>query len=196
MSRTVVPLTAAYAAELVDEWGDRLAWTAEVLPDWGTCGQVLLVDGRRRGHAVYAPPAFVPHAAASPTAPVSPDAVLLAEIWVDEELRGGGLGRLLVQRVARDLTQRQVTALEAFGDTRGETRGRTIPAEFLLAVGFRLTRPHSKTPRLRMDMRATVSWKDEVEQALARLVGAIRPRPAPAAERRRTLVRPAGPRAR
>jgi len=190
MSRTVVPLTTAYAAELAE--GETHPWLDAVLTEWGPCGQVLLVDGVRRGHALYAPAALVPGADAAPTAPTSPEAVLLAQIWVEEPLRGGGLGRLLVQSTARDLCERQVPALEAFGDTRGGA----MPADFLLAVGFRVVRPHSTTPRLRMDLRATVSWKDEVEQALSRLVGAIRPRPAPAPERREVLVRPAGPRAR
>jgi hypothetical protein len=47
-------------------------------------------------------------------------------------------------------------------------------------VGFKTQRAHSTTPRMRMDLRTTVTWRTEVEAALERLVGAVRPvRPAP-----------------
>ena len=39
--------------------------------------RVLLVDDEPVGYLVYAPAAYVPGAAAFPTAPVSPDAVLM-----------------------------------------------------------------------------------------------------------------------
>ena len=38
----------------------------EVLREWGSCGRVVLVDGRVAGHAIYVPAAFVPGQAALP----------------------------------------------------------------------------------------------------------------------------------
>ena len=46
--------------------------------------------------------------------------MLLSAVYVDPAARGGGLGRMLVQGMARDLIERGgIHAVEAFGDTRG-----------------------------------------------------------------------------
>ena len=50
-------------------------------------------------------------------------------------------------------------------------------AGFLAHVGFRTHRAHPTTPRMRMDLRSALSWKDEVEAAIERLVGVVRPSP-------------------
>jgi len=172
------------------------AWISRVLREWGSCGRVILVDDVPVGHAIYAPASYVPGSAGFPTAPVSPDAVLLTTVYVAPALRGGGLGRMLVQGMAKDLIRRrtEVRAVEAFGDTRGRA-GCVIPLDFLGSVGFKTQRAHPTTPRMRMELRSAVTWRDEVEQALERLVGAVRPQPkaAPEAPLGRTdAVTPAG----
>jgi GNAT superfamily N-acetyltransferase len=165
---------------------EKESWVSHVLREWGSCGRVALVDEHAVGYAIYAPPAYLPGAAAFPTAPVSPDAVLLSTVWVHPDHRGGGLGRMLVQGMARDLVKRGgIAAVEAFGDTRGRGRGavrRTcvVPADFLGSVGFKTHRPHGTTPRMRMDLRTALTWRTEVEAALERLVGAVRPSAPPA----------------
>ena len=156
------------------------AWVSEVLREWGSCGRVALVDDVPVGFLVYAPDAHLPGAAGFPTAPVSPDAVLLTMAYVDPAMRGGGLGRMLVQGMARDLVQRGgVAAVEAFGDTAGRPGRHLLPVDFLSSVGFKTHRAHATTPRMRMDLRMALSWKDEVEAALERLVGVMRPAPKP-----------------
>lgn len=152
----------------------KAEWVAEVSSEWGVCGQVVMVGGAPAAYVVYAPPAHLPGSAAFPTAPASPDAILLATLRVAPEHRGGGLGRVLVQSMARDLVRRgDLRAVEAFG-TRNGTPSLT-PASFLGAVGFAEHRTHPTTPRMRMELRSTVSWMSEMEAALARLVGAVRP---------------------
>lgn len=163
------------ALDAEERAAEKAAWLRTVLHEWGTCGRVALVEGRPVGYAVYAPAAWLPGAHTLPTSPCSPDAVLLATVWVDPAWRRGGLGRLLVQGVARDLVERGHGALEAYGDTRGRTHGCVLPAEFLGAVGFGAQRPHPTTPRMRMELRSAISWKDEVEQVLDRLWGVVRP---------------------
>jgi len=198
MSRRVVHLTLDHLAALdapcrdcvfwqldpvrrarVDLEGDageeKRAWLSAVLRDWGSCGRVVLVEGRPVGHVVYAPPALLPSADAFPTSPVSPDAVLLASAYVDPAHAGAGLGRLLVQAMAADLVERGHTAIESYGDTRGRANGCVLPAEFLGSVGFKTQRAHPTTPRMRMELRTALSWKDEVELALERLLGVVRP---------------------
>ncbi|MBD8870993.1 GNAT family N-acetyltransferase [Nocardioides donggukensis] len=160
-----------------DRLAEKEAWVSEVLREWGSCGQVLSVDDVPLGYAIYAPTAFVPGAQAFPTAPVSTDAVQLTTVYVDPRAAGGGLGRVLIQAMARDLVQRGgIRAVEAFGDTRQvRPEACVVPAGFLAAVGFKTQRAHPTNPRMRMDLRSTLTWKDEVEQALEKLLGAVRP---------------------
>lgn len=174
-------LTPEEAAE------EKRDWLSEVLREWGACGHVLLDGERAAAHALYVPPAFAPGSSVLPTAPVSPDAIQLLSVWVDPVHRGGGLGRLLVRAAAKDLVDRDFVALEAFGDSRRVARECVVPTGFLTAVGFRTQRGHPTYPRMRMELRSTLRWKDEVEQAIGALLGAVRPakvaKPAPPAVR-------------
>jgi GNAT superfamily N-acetyltransferase len=161
-----------------DAIGEKETWVSQVLRDWGSCGRVVLVDDVPAGFVLYAPPSYLPGAAQLATAPVSPDAVLLTHVYVDPAYAGGGLGRMLVQGMARDLIKRGgIRAVEAFGDTRGKGRRTTcvVPADFLGSVGFKTQRAHGTTPRMRMELRSALSIRDEVEAALERLVGVVRP---------------------
>jgi hypothetical protein len=92
--------------------------------------------------------------------------------------RGAGLGRMLVQGVARDIARRGLKAIEAFGATNpGAVLHRDhpclLPADFLNAVGFKTVRAHPSTPRLRLDIRATLTWREDVEFAIDRLFGSV-----------------------
>jgi GNAT superfamily N-acetyltransferase len=179
------------AAELEKE-----AWVSDTLLEWGSCGQLIYVDGAPVGHALYAPPAYVPRAAAFPTSPASSDAVLLMSARVAPGFTGGGLGRMLIQGVARDAVRRGIKAIEAFGTTAappgpelagppaaevagppaaasGDRHECLLPADYLLAVGFKTVRAHPRTPRLRLDLKTTLTWKEDVEYALERLLATV-----------------------
>jgi hypothetical protein len=76
--------------------------------------------------------------------------------------------------VARDLTRRGVKAVEVFGDARpGVEPSCMVPADFLRSVGFKTVRPHPRWPRLRMELRSAMTWKEDVEAALEQLLGTI-----------------------
>ncbi|GGO88664.1 GNAT family N-acetyltransferase [Nocardioides phosphati] len=168
---------------------EKRDWVSEVLREWGACGHVLLDDDRVVAHALYVPPAFAPGSAGLPTAPVTPDAIQLLTVRVEPAYRDGGLGRLLVRAAAKDLVDRGFVALEAFGSSGVAPAGCVLPAGFLSAVGFRTQRVHPLHPRMRMELRSTLTWKDEVEQAIGALLGVVRPakapKPAPPAVRQR-----------
>jgi GNAT superfamily N-acetyltransferase len=154
---------------------DKEAWVSETLLQWGSCGKLAYVDGVASGFALFAPAAYVPRAASFPTAPVSPDAVLLMNARVLPRFAGKGVGRALVQAVSRDVAQRGVRAVEAFGDTglpHSEGQGCLMPAGYLQAVGFKTVRHHARTPRLRLDCKAPTSRRAEIEAAVERLLGA------------------------
>lgn len=182
------PVTAARLpdAERLDALEE---WVARVQEEWGPCGRIVLVDDVALGYVLYAPPAHLPGLGDVATGPPSGDAVVLAELYVLPEARRAGVGKLLVHAAVKDLVLREVSALETFGTYADQgdpkidgkeptTRSRTdelLPVGFLESVGFATHRTHSTTPRMRMDLRAARTWMDEVELALERLVGAVRP---------------------
>jgi hypothetical protein len=174
------PVTAERACVAGDPALEKEAWVSQTLLEWGSCGKLVYVDGMPAGFVMFAPPAYVPRSMAFPTSPVSADAVLLMTAHVVGAFAGGGLGRMLVQGVARDLTKRGVRAVEAFGDAKFEEDdpGRETclaPADFFLSVGFKTVRPHPKYPRLRLELRTALSWKSDVEYALEKLLGSMTP---------------------
>ena len=187
------PVSAERACDAGDTELEKEAWVSDTLLEWGSCGFLLYVDGVPAGYVLYAPPAYVPRSVAFPTSPVSSDAVLLMTARLMPEFVGGGMGRMLVQAVARDVARRGIKAIEAFGRKSGENgagngagdpghqegghaQGRDsclLPADYLLAVGFKTVRPHPRTPRLRLDIKSTASWREDVEYALDRLLSSM-----------------------
>jgi hypothetical protein len=169
------PVSRARAEESGDPELEKESWVSSVLLEWGSCGKIAYVDGVPAGYMLFAPPQYVPRSIAFPTSPVSADAVLLMTAHLLSEFAGGGIGRMLVQAMAKDLTRRGVKAIEAFGDRRWESPACMLPVDYLLAVGFKTIRPHHHYPRLRMDLRTVLTWREDVEVALERLLGSMTP---------------------
>ncbi|WP_299036800.1 GNAT family N-acetyltransferase [uncultured Pseudokineococcus sp.] len=225
MSRSISPLALEHVAALPDpcrscvRWeldeaaaaaarrnGDpaleKEAWLSRTLLEWGSCGRVAHVGTELAAFVTYAPPHLVPRSLGYPTSPVSADAVLLMTAGVLPHHRGGGLGRMLVQGAAKDLTRRGVRAVEAFADAgeddaSGGSQGAGIawdaagrggeslppahlgggchvPAAFLLEVGFEVVRDHPRWPRLRLELRTALAWREDVERALDRILAELR----------------------
>ncbi len=176
------PVAARRAGEAGDTAFEKEAWVSATLLEWGSCGRIAYVDEVPAGFVTYAPPAFVPRSLAFPTSPVSADAVLLMTARVLPEFSGGGLARMLVQAAAKDLTRRGVKAIEAFGlataagiSGADEPNARClVPADLFLSVGFKTVRPHHRFPRLRLELKTAVSWREDVELALERILGTVR----------------------
>jgi GNAT superfamily N-acetyltransferase len=170
----LAPHLAEQAADYGNTELEKEAWLSSTLLEWGSCGKIVRVDQVAAGYAMYAPPAAVPRASAFPTGPVGHDAVLLTAVAVLPELTGSGIGRMLVQAVAKDLTRRGVRAIEAFGDAQPDADSHcVIPATFLTSLGFKTVRPHHRWPRLRLELRGGLLWKEDVEAALERLLAEI-----------------------
>jgi GNAT superfamily N-acetyltransferase len=169
------PVTMQRAEDAGDPALEKEAWISSTLLEWGSCGKLVYVDGVAAGFVLYAPPLYVPRSVAFPTSPVSADAALMMTAHILPEFQGGGLGRMLVQGVAKDLTRRGVRAIEAFGDLKWDKPGCVLPAEYMLAVGFKTVRPHHRYPRLRLELKSAISWREDVEVALERLLGSMSP---------------------
>ncbi|OBK34140.1 acetyltransferase [Mycobacterium sp. 1245111.1] len=198
----VDPATLGQQDQLADPEFEKEAWLSMVMLEWGSCGQVATSapadadegEAACLGYAFYAPPRTVPRAHRFPTAPVSPDAVLLTSMRVEPGPAADELPYSLVARVVDELVRRGVRALEAFGRTEkvaelvslrdadpelmpvlevlGDCSAEqcVIDAEFLLDVGFVVVAAHPYFPRLRLELDRGLGWKAEVEAALERLL--------------------------
>jgi len=174
------PVSSERACAAGDPALEKEAWVSQTLLEWGSCGKLIYVDGMPAGFAMYSLPAYAPRSMAFPTSPVSADAVLLMSAHVVPAFAGGGLGRMLIQGVARDVTKRGIRAVEAFGDAKfgdefDEQGSCLAPADFFTAVGFKTVRPHPRFPRVRLELRTALSWKSDVEYALEKLLGSMTP---------------------
>jgi len=198
----VDPATLGQHDQLADPEFEKEAWLSMVMLEWGSCCQVataMPADGDEGeavclGYAFYAPPRTVPRAHRFPTAPVSPDAVLLTSMRVEPGPAADELPYTLVARVVDELVRRGVRALEAFGRTEKVAELATvasadpelmpvlevlgdcsaeqcvIDADFLLDAGFVVVAAHPYFPRLRLELDKGLGWKAEVEAALERLL--------------------------
>lgn len=199
---------------------EKELWLSEVIVDWGNCGYVAYVDENPVGYIVLGPPRHFPRALSFPTSPPSGDCVLLSTLYVAPDHRGAGIARMLVQTAARDLTRRGIKAIEAFGyqseDVPRETNrllrrlpGRRLhdssavdqlasmtlcmtPTGLFEAVGFHVVRPHHKFPRLRLDLRTALSWREDVEAALEKIISSVA-NPALASSATSSTSEPASP---
>lgn len=169
------PVSRDRAEQSGDPALEKEAWVSATLLEWGGCGKIVYVDGLPAGYAMFAPPAYVPRSVAFPSSPVSADAALLMTAYVLPDFAGGGLGRMLIQGVAKDMTRRGIRAIEAFGDLKWDGPACVVPADHLLAVGFKTVRPHPRYPRLRLELKTALSWREDVEVALERLLGSMTP---------------------
>ncbi|GAB2634648.1 GNAT family N-acetyltransferase [Prescottella soli] len=181
------PAAVRTSRDFYDPEFEKEAWLSMVMLEWGSCGQVALVDDKPAGCALYAPPSMVPRADLFPTSPVSADAVLLTTMRLEPIGDEYGLGATLIQAAVADLVRRGVRALEAFGIRADADRAVSgvpsataarecspqecmISADFLEDVGFEVVAPHHRFPRLRLELDRDHLWKADVEAALDRLL--------------------------
>ena len=149
------------AREVAEEAGDvgleKEAWVSATLLEWGSCGKIAL---RRLGAGRLRP--LRPAGLRAAQRGVPDLAGVRGRGAADDrrvvpEFTGGGLGRMLLQAAAKDLTRRGVRAIEAFGSlvppvepddarTAASSPACVVPADFLLAVGFKTVRPHHRYP--------------------------------------------------
>lgn len=189
------PLSASRARHADRTPAVKQDWWRDALAEGVAGGALARIGGRTVGYATWSHPTHAGGGGATPTSPVSPDAVLLMALHVDRHHRGAGVGRWLVHAVVRQSLRhpgegRGARALEVYGNRQanGDSRACLAPAGFWVACGFEVVREHPTTPRLRLDARRLATWRADVradvEEAWVRLRGAVRPEPAPAPARR------------
>jgi GNAT superfamily N-acetyltransferase len=150
----------------------KQAWVTAQVQDGHPPGRIVRVDDEVAGYALFAPSeAFARRSPLVPAA--SPDAMLLATVWVAPFWRESGLGRLLVQAAVKDAIRAEAAAVEAYGDRRWLERSCMLPATWLLHEGFEVHREHPRTPLFRLDVKRTVRWAESLEHAIEEILGAL-----------------------
>lgn len=145
-------------------------WYDTTLRAWGPCGRLLCQGPQLLGYSQYAPPAFFPQLQFYPIGrAVDQSAVFISCLYIPPSLRGRGLGKVLLQAVQKNLFRRGYRAIETLALHAG---GRS-PAgwtEFYLANGFQIIQQAGNLTLLRLDLKAAVSWQENVEAVLESLV--------------------------
>ncbi|WP_405487403.1 GNAT family N-acetyltransferase [Nocardia sp. NBC_00511] len=134
------PAVAADSHDFSDPVFEKEAWLSTVMLQWGSCGQVAMVEDRSAGCALYAPPSAVPRAGLFPTSPVSPDAVLLTTLSAEMPYQDTDVALQLIQAVVADLMRRGVRAIEAFG-IRKDPPTSPLPASGSMTLMERIGSP-------------------------------------------------------
>ena len=159
------------------------AWVAARVQEGTPPGRVVLVDHEVVAYAMFAPANAFPRR--GPTVPAtSPDALLLATVWVNPVHREAGIGRLLVQAALKEAIRLDLPAVEAYGDRRWRERACVLPATWLLHEGFQIHHEHPRAPLFRLDTRRTARWAESLEHAWEEVLGRL-PKRVPIGERER-----------
>ncbi len=162
---------------------DRLLaeWVQTVTIEWGPPGRVAYVDDAPVGHLLLAPARHVPRLAAFATAPSDPATLMLVTACVADDRgptldrTGAALRKLLVRAAAKDALRRGSRTLDVIGARATAVEGHpcVLPVDELERLGFRVERDHPVHPRLRLDLRALVTVREEVTARLARAIGIV-----------------------
>ncbi|MDO5684882.1 MAG: hypothetical protein Q4G37_02120 [Bifidobacterium sp.] len=155
---------------------DKELWMHHLLSTWGPCGFTAYVTsgddpaaGVPAATIVFAPSYWLPGSKNFPTAPASPDAILISTVHVRDEFAGLFLENSLLQAVIDELTSRGVRAVEVFtrrvrdedpeADLIAGTSYTTIPvdtpilwSDVVEQQGFHVVAEHDDFPRYRCEL--------------------------------------------
>lgn len=180
-------------AESDDAVFDKQMWVQTVMYRWGICGYTAYVgtgdvgSGERAAASVFfAPPSYFPGSLAMPSGPVSGDAILISNVFVDQPYMGLYLEHSLIDTVVTEAERRGIVAVEAFGRNDADTpEGSYFPegyhgweerphsgdlegapvlsADILEQQGFEIIGKHPRFPRYRKDLNSAASLFSDFE---------------------------------
>ena len=145
------------------------SWFKTVRSEWGECGRVAYEDGEILGIVQYAPARYFPRTRFMTAGRPADDTVLLTSMYLRDEVRHIGLGKVLLHAALRDLVGRGERTLEAYGTTEPACDVPIVGVNFLIGEGFRVVRPDRDIPLLRMELEQITAWTDSLESALEAL---------------------------
>ncbi|WP_185770572.1 hypothetical protein [Corynebacterium anserum] len=166
-----------------DPYFDKQIWIQRVLMQWGICGYTAYVGTGDEGGRLlpaatvfFAPGSYFPGAMALPTHPVSPDAILISNVFVATPYMGLYLEHQLIDTVLTEARRRGVKAIEAFARVEEGERNdvdieRQSPGDGANGAGEYLYQPEayggwkereqSYTGDLKMDILSTAPLLSE-----------------------------------
>jgi len=143
-------------------------WFGATLADWGECGKVLYQDSEVLAYAQYGPGFCFPRTKNHMNLKMGDDALFLSCLYVAPEIRGRGLGKILLRAIEKDLYRRNFKALETIaGKTPGDHIG---PSDFYLKNGFFIKSRDNRFLLMRIEFKSIVSWPVNLQAALDSLV--------------------------
>jgi GNAT superfamily N-acetyltransferase len=122
----------------------KRTWFAKMEKEFGNCGFIIYVNNNSVGLAEYAPVKYFPTISRYEGLTPSGDAIFLPCLYIaDRELRGKGIGKQALEKVAADLKNRGYNVIEAFAQLSGSPSDNipdwyTGPLGFFLKTGFKL----------------------------------------------------------
>lgn len=143
-------------------------WFQATLSDWGECGKILYQGSQVLAYAQYGPGFYFPRTNGYLAGKVSEDAIFLSCLRVVPEVRGKGLGRIMLRAVEKDLYKKGFKALETIAGKREQDY--VGPVDFYLKNGFFVRRADVRFPLLRIEFKSIVSWPVNLQVALDGLV--------------------------
>ncbi len=172
MAKKIAALSPANLADIPEPCGNCRQWDLEtrgivnrLLREWGPCGFLAYEDKRPVGFTIFGPPAFFPKSGLFAAGPISSDAIFIACVFVEPNFRMSGLGKRLVQALAKEGHRREFIALEAFAG-RDADRPPAVPVDFFLKEGFFVLRDDRRHPLVRLEIKSLATWSAKAEQAL------------------------------
>ncbi len=142
----------------------KAEWFQETLSDWGECGRIFFQGSQVLAYAQYGPASYFPRTRSYLAGGISEDAAFLSCLYVVEEVRGKGIGKIMLRAIEKDLYKKGFKALETLA---GRTEKKHVgPLEFYLKNGFFIHRQDLHFPLLRIEFRSIVSWPLSLQTAL------------------------------
>lgn len=148
--------------------GLKADWISTSLEAGFAPGKMVRSGGVTLGYAQFTHVGLIPRLSEMPYPRPSEDAVYITCIYVVPEMRGIGLGKLLLDSVERTLYKRKARLLETHGLSAGRT-GPPAPGDFFAACGFKAVTPHLEAPLMRLDLRSLVPWQESIQALLERI---------------------------
>jgi ribosomal protein S18 acetylase RimI-like enzyme len=143
-------------------------WASRLLERGFSPGKIIISDNVSLGYVQFAPAVMIPRLSDMLYPVPADDSIYITCVYVLPELRGRGLGRLLLDSVSRSLHRGRNRVLETHGlfPDRCAPPG---PAGFFAAYGFRVVKNHPEAALMRLDLRSLVPLQESIQSLLERL---------------------------
>lgn len=159
-------------------------WLSTTLLKWGNCASVMIEDDEVVGFAQYGLISDFPQVNNFSTGNISKDAAFLACLYILPHEQSKKKGKFLLREILKDFTMMRFPAVETIAKramlNKNEFNQRNI--DFYLSEGFRIIQDHPVYPRLRIDLKNAVTWKEEITSAFQKIRSPLKKRnqaPAP-----------------